>query len=133
MKIVMILNNHLPKGLAANAAAVLGVTLGRLSPRIVGSDVTDASHAVHRGITTKSIPVLGADDALLKQIYKDAQGIETITLIDFNRIAQACRTYEEYTEKLSRIRTDAMDFSGLCLCGPTRAIDALTRDLPLLC
>ena len=133
MKIVMILNNHLPKGLAANAAAVLGVTLGRLTPQIVGPDAPDASHAVHRGITTKSIPILGADDALLKQIYKVVQGMETIALIDFNRVAQACRTYEEYTGKLSRIQTGAMDFSGLCLYGPTRAIDALTRDLPLLC
>lgn len=40
----------MPRGLAANTAAILGITWGRLRPELVGEDVTDAAGAIHPGI-----------------------------------------------------------------------------------
>lgn len=131
MKIVMIVNNTLPKGLAANTTAVLGITLGHLNRQILGPDIPDASASVHKGITTESIPVLGADDATLKEIYTRSLDHPAINLIDFNRIAQSCRDYTEYAKELSKTRTGDLCFSGLCLSGPKRTVNSLTGELPL--
>ena len=51
-KCVILLSPALPIGMAANTAAVLSVTLGRLRPDTVGADVRDQEGGVHRGIIT---------------------------------------------------------------------------------
>lgn len=42
-KCVMIIDENLPLGIIANTAAIMGITLGREMPEIVGSNVTDQS------------------------------------------------------------------------------------------
>lgn len=49
-KCVMVINAELPLGLIANTAGILGVTLGKLAPQIVGEDVVDQSGNSHRGV-----------------------------------------------------------------------------------
>lgn len=40
-KCVMVIDENLPLGLIANTAAIMGITLGRDMPEVVGADVTD--------------------------------------------------------------------------------------------
>ena len=40
-KCVMIINQNLPAGVAANTAAIMGISLGKQKPQIVGPDVAD--------------------------------------------------------------------------------------------
>ena len=49
-KCVLVIDEAMPRGLAANTAAILGITWGRLRPELVGEDVTDAAGAIHPGI-----------------------------------------------------------------------------------
>ena len=42
-KCVLVIDEAMPRGLAANTAAILGITWGRLRPELVGEDVTDAA------------------------------------------------------------------------------------------
>ena len=46
-KCVMVIDERLPVGVIANTAAILGITLGKQFPEVVGADVTDASGCTH--------------------------------------------------------------------------------------
>ena len=57
-KCVMIMDGSLPRGLLANTAAILGITLGKKKPEAVGEDVADRDGCVHPGIIRFPVPVL---------------------------------------------------------------------------
>ena len=40
-KCVMVIDEHLPLGIIANTAAIMGIALGKKMPEVVGADVTD--------------------------------------------------------------------------------------------
>lgn len=130
-KCVILLSPALPAGMAANAAALLGVTLGRLRPDTVGADVRDREGGLHRGIITFPIPVLSADEERLRALRQQAEEAG-LTAADFTDLAQGCRTYEEYIEKMGRTPEASLHYIGLALCGPKKQIDRLTGSLPLL-
>lgn len=131
MKIVMVVNKDLPAGLVANTTAVLGITLGNYNQNIVGSDCLDQEQVCHKGITKETIPVLGTDKTMLKRIYYSCMENNHVEMIDFNEIAQKCKDYSEYTQKLSKTRNRDLEFSGLCLSGPKKEINRLTGSLGL--
>ena len=47
---VIVVDESLPPGLAANAAAVLALTLGAREPALVGADLVDADDRSHPGL-----------------------------------------------------------------------------------
>ena len=130
-KLVVIINNDLEIGLATNTAAVLVLTVGARHPELIGQDLTDGSGQLHQGITTITIPTLGADDEKLTQIVQGIKDSE-IELVSFSKIAQSIHSYEEYAEKLKATPGDKIAYSGVALYGPKKAIDSLTGSLPRL-
>ncbi|MCG8618829.1 MAG: DUF2000 domain-containing protein [Desulfobacterales bacterium] len=131
MKTVMIINQSLPPGLAANTTAVLGISLGHMDRSILGPDLKDGSGTCHPGITHQTIPVLAADSGLLKQIFEQGCEMPGVSVIDFNAIAQKSRHYDDYTQKLAAVPTKDLDFSGLCLQGPKNEVNKMTGMLKL--
>lgn len=133
-KCVMVLDAELPAGVQANAAAVLGVTLGRLRPELVGCDVVDASGVTHAGIITVPIPVLKNSREGLRAMREQLRGPEfqDVLTVDFSDVAQSCRVYAEYLDKAARTTEMEHTYLGLALCGPGKAIRRLTGSLPLL-
>ncbi|MCG8635242.1 MAG: DUF2000 domain-containing protein [Desulfobacterales bacterium] len=131
MKIVMVVNKTLPPGLAANAAAVLGISLGSMDADILGPDLIDKSGTLHPGITRETIPVLASDSDGLKAIYEQGIQIPDIAIIDFNSIAQKSRHYEDYSRQLETVPTADLGFSGLCIKGPGKKVNRLTGSLGL--
>lgn len=131
MKIVMVVNTELSAGLVANTTAVLGISLGNANKEILGPDCVDGSDIIHKGITHISIPILGTDGHTLKMIYAQSIQNDHIDVIDFNQIAQGCRDYSDYACKLSNSAQDEIEFSGLCLSGPRKAVEKLTGSLRL--
>lgn len=127
----MIIDKSLPTGLAANTAAVLGISLGTERDDIVGAKCTDKSGVCHKGITEKNIPVLAAKKSDLDRIYQESIANDHISVIDFSRTAQASRNYADYESKLSNTRNQDLEFSGLCLAGPEKQIKSLTGSLAL--
>ena len=70
-KCVLVIDEAMPRGLAANTAAILGITWGRLRPELVGEDVTDAAGAIHPGIIRTPVPVLsGRPETFQTDVYK---------------------------------------------------------------
>ena len=130
-KCVILLSPALPIGMAANTAAVLSVTLGRLRPDMVGADVLDQEGGVHRGIITFPIPILAADEEQLRTLRRQAEAAG-LTAVDFTDLSQGCRTYKEYIERMGRTPETALRYIGLALCGERKQVDHLTGSLPLL-
>lgn len=133
-KCVMILDEALPLGLIANTAAILGITLGSRLPEVVGADTADRDGNVHLGIIEFPVPILRSGAAQIKalrrRLYDPA--FREITAVDFSDLAQGCKTYQEFTEKMGRAEADGLTYLGLALCGPKKMVNKLTGSLPLL-
>ena len=133
-KCVMVIDKDLPLGLIANTAAILGVTLGKRMPEAVGPDVRDQSGREHLGIIAFPIPVLrGTPEgirALRERLYEP--DFQELTAVDFSDVAQSCKTYGEFTEKMREVPEEALRYFGLAVCGERKKIDRLTGSLPLL-
>src|SRR2546429_2962641 len=57
---VIVVDEALPAGLAANAAAVLALTLGARAPGLRGADIDDADGARLPGLIDRGLPILKA-------------------------------------------------------------------------
>lgn len=57
-KCVIVVDENLPLGITANTAAILGITMGRKRPDVVGNDVLDLEGNPHRGIIQFPVPIL---------------------------------------------------------------------------
>lgn len=133
-KCVMVMDESLPLGIVANTAAILGITLGKELPQMVGRDVTDKNGASHPGIITIPVPILkapaGALDELRHRLYQP--GFSDIRTVDFSDLAQSCRTYGEYEDKIAAASEEELHYLGLALCGPKKKVNTLTGSMPLL-
>lgn len=134
MKCVMIFDDDLPIGVIANTAAIMGASLGKVDPEVVGITPVDKDGKAHSGLIQFPVPILKSDSATICDIRKKA--IETygdeIDIIDFTDIAQKSMTYEEFLDNYKATSGDDISYLGLTLCGSKKAINKLTGSLSLL-
>lgn len=57
IKCVLVIDENLPLGLIVNTAAILGVTVGKYAPKMVGNSVADRSGIEHLGIVKTPVPI----------------------------------------------------------------------------
>lgn len=133
-KCVLVLDERLPLGILANTAAILGITLGRQLPEIVGADVTDQTGRRHLGIISFPVPILKASPEAIRSIREALYRPEfsALTAADFSDLAQGCKTYGEFTEQLAAVPEHELRYLGLALCGDKKKVNRLTGSLPLL-
>lgn len=133
-KCVMVINAELPLGLIANTAGILGVTLGKLAPQIVGEDVVDQSGNSHRGVVAIPIPILSVSREKLKMIREQLyqQEFSDLIVVDFSDVAQSCKNYPEYIEKAAAVTEEEITYFGIGIYGSKKRVNKLTGDLPLL-
>ena len=69
-KCVMVIDESLPLGIIANTAAIIGITMGKQMPEVVGADVYDRTGNEHLGIAIcgpkKKVNKLTGSMALLR-------------------------------------------------------------------
>ncbi len=53
-------------------------------------------------------------------------------MIDFSDLAQSCKTYPEFIERMSRTPEDSLTWLGLAICGSKKKINSLTGSMALL-
>lgn len=133
-KCVLVLDENLSLGVAANTAAILGVTLGRNLPELVGRDVTDGSGAKHLGIVEHPVPVLRGSPEAIKTLRQRLYQPEfrEVTAVDFSELARRCLTYDEFTRRMTDTPEGALEYLGVAVCGPKKQVNRLTGSLPLL-
>lgn len=131
-KCVIVVDEALPIGLIANTAAILGITLGAKLPQTVGADVLDSGGHEHMGIIEFPVPILKAPADAINKLRLSLYGSEysDLTAADFSDIAQSCKTYDEYIDKISA--AEDIHYFGIAVCGEKKKINRLTGNLPLL-
>lgn len=133
-KCVMVIDHALPLGLIANTAAMLGISIGKLHPEMVGEDVTDATGRVHAGISIYPISMLKGDEVLLKELRNRLFETEFsgLTAVDFSDVAQKINVYADFVQKASETQERDHSYYGIALFGDKKKINRLTGMLPLL-
>lgn len=130
-KLVLAIVDDLPIGLAMNACALLGISLGQQFPDVVGADLPDGSGAIHPGISTRNVPVLTASPERIVDLAGRARRDSHLAVVDITDTAQQARTYADYAARLASRPTDGHRVLGLALCGPEDLVRSLTGDLSL--
>ena len=119
----------LAPGLAANAAAVMAMTLGAKVPDLVGEDFTDGAGEPHAGLITTGLPVLRAPAAELRALRARAVEAE-VGVVGMPAFAHRTNDYDEF--RMLVTQTGAPDYLGLALYGPHKTLRSLTGSFGLL-
>lgn len=130
LKPVIILDETLPIGLQANVAAVLGMSLGRLRPDLIGADTITQDGTVLAGITTVALPILGAPPPDLPPLFDKAA--ELPLRFAYVRAAFDARDYSDYTSRIAAETLAGHTPHALLLAGPRKAVDRICGRLRLL-
>jgi hypothetical protein len=134
LKCVMIVDESLPLGLISNATAVMGITLGKFNPEVVGADISDKTGRSHLGIIEFPVPILKGNPELIRGIRSKLYQSEysELTVVDFSDVAQGCKTYEEFIGKMANTDEPTLNYMGIGICGNKKLVNKLAGSLPLL-
>jgi hypothetical protein len=128
-KCVLIVDEALAPGYAANVAAVMAMTLGTKVPEMIGDDFADASGTAHPGLYREGLPVLKAAKERLTTLRAEAVDAE-VGVVGMPINGHQTNDYDEFIAMLRE--TEQPAYLGLALYGPKSAIKRLTGSLPLL-
>ena len=134
MKCVMVLDGALPLGVISNTSAILGASMGKIIPQVIGEDTADGCGRIHRGIVTLPIAMLkGSKESLrlLRERLYSEEFSDTV-VVDFSDAAQRCNVYDEYIKRCGALATQEHTYLGIAIYGEKRKINKLTGALPLL-
>ena len=133
-KCVMIIDEHLPLGIIANTAAIMGITLGKTMPEVVGADVTDKTGKEHLGIIEFPVPILRGNAESMKAIREKLYepDFSDLTVVDFSDLAPSCKTYAEFIGKMQDVSEADLTYFGIAICGAKKKVNKLTGSMPLL-
>lgn len=133
-KCVMVIDETLPLGLIANTAAIMGITMGKEMPEVVGANVTDQTGNQHLGIIEFPVPILKGSPEVIKEIREKLYQPEfrDLSVVDFSDLAQGCKTYEEFIEKMAAVPESSLQYFGVAICGPKKKVNKLTGSMPLI-
>ena len=133
-KCVMVIDENLPLGIIANTAAIMGITLGKKMPEVVGPDVYDRTGNEHLGIIEFPVPVLKGNTDSIKAIREKLYepDYSDLTVVDFSDLAQGCKTYTEFIEKMKSVSETDLNYFGIAVCGAKKKVNQLTGSMALL-
>ncbi|MDM8144269.1 DUF2000 domain-containing protein [Megamonas hypermegale] len=133
-KCVIVVEKSLPLGLVANTCAIMGISLGKKFPQIVGESIFDKNGNKHLGIIEFPVPILQAASDRIKfirsKLYEEDFG--DVVCVDFSDVAQGCKTYAEFIGRMKLTEAEKLEYLGLCICGDKKKVNKLTGNLPLL-
>jgi hypothetical protein len=127
----IVVDAALPPGRAANAAAVVALTLGKRHPRLAGPDLVDGSGQRHPGLIPIGIAVLAApvqDLPMLRAKALDA-GID---VVDFPAQGQQTTDYAFFAAEVKRVPSASLTYVALGLCGARKAVGRIVGRYRLL-
>lgn len=133
-KCVIVIDEQLPVGIIANTSAILGITMGMKIPDVVGIDVRDLEGNSHMGIIQFPVPILKANTEMLKDLRTKLfeSQFDELTVVDFSDLAQGCKTYDEFIDKMENTSESKLNYIGIAICGNKKKVNKLTGNLPLL-
>lgn len=128
---VVVVDSALPPGRAANAAAVLALTIGQRHPDLVGAPLVDALGQDMPGLIPIGISVLAADQDELRVLAGagDAAGFDVLR---FPVQGQQTKNYAEFLAAVAQAERSQLHYVGIALVGDRKPISKLVGKLALL-
>jgi len=127
----IVIDKDLPAGLAINAASVIGISFGRTVENLVGPDMQSVDNINYPVVIYAPLPVLLAPGEVIHDLQKTAESDEEIYIMPFSALAQSCKTYDEYSERISSVNSSQIELVAVGLIGPKKKITKMTGNLPL--
>ncbi|WP_418278004.1 DUF2000 domain-containing protein [Isoptericola jiangsuensis] len=128
---MVVVDRDLATGLAVNAASIATSMIIHAVPELMGPAVK-ARDAELPGVILVPLPVLGADSATLEDLWNQCRGDGSVVdPFPFSTLAQSCRTYDEYVQRMADSEIADLRLAALGLHGPHKAVKALCGSLPL--
>ena len=128
---VIVVDQALPVGRAANAAAVIALTIGKRHPTLAGPDLMDRSGASHPGLIPIGISILGAPEADLADLRGKALARD-LDVVDFPVQGQETTDYAAFGRAVGEVETDALRYVGVGVYGPRRTVGKVVGKYGLL-
>lgn len=127
----IIIDKDLPAGLAMNAASVIGISFGRTVDNLVGPDMQCLDEVNYPGVIYAPLPVLLASGDYLHELQASAESDDEMYVMPFSALAQSCKTYEEYGERISSVKSENIELVAIGIIGPKKKLTRMTGNLPL--
>jgi hypothetical protein len=131
VRCVIVVDEALPPGLAANAAAMVALTLGATVRGLPGADLVDADGNAHPGLIPAGIPILAASRRQLSDLHASAER-HGVGVVDFPTFGQQTTDYDAVIGRVAQTPTTELEYLGIALYGPRRAVSRVTGSLRLL-
>jgi hypothetical protein len=128
---VIVVDRELAAGKAANAAAVLALTVGQRHPALIGESLVDASGCVHPGLIPVGIAVLGATQQELSAVRGKALAA-ACDVVTFPVQGQQTTDYGAFRDAVAAVVTDELRYVGLALIGDRKPVSKAVANLGLL-
>jgi hypothetical protein len=130
LKWVIVLDEELPPGRAANAAVCVAAATATSVAGLIGPDAKDSGGGVHPGLPWAGCSILAAPAAKLSAIRAKAADSLGVFVADMSTEGQNTRVYDEYLDRVGA--TDVLGYHAVSLVGPRTRIDKIVHGLPLL-
>jgi hypothetical protein len=132
LKWVVVVQEDLPAGRAANAAASVSAAIGARVRGLLGPDAVDGDGSAHPGLPWAGCSVLVAASEQLTAIRSKAAGSDGVLVVDMPEAAQLTRVYDEYLQAVAETPSEALAPLAVALVGPRNRVDRIVGRLPLL-
>ena len=128
---VIVVADDLPPGRAANAASVIALSIGKLYPDLVGTDLVDGSGYAHPGLIPIGISVLAAPAAELPPLRAKALSKE-LRVVSFPIQGQQTNDYVAFGDAVGTLATDELAYVGIGLVGSRKSVGKIVGRYGLL-
>ncbi|RKR75164.1 DUF2000 domain-containing protein [Frondihabitans australicus] len=130
LKWVVVVDETLPAGRAANAAICAAAATSAGVSGLLGPDAVDAAGGVHPGLPWAGCSVLGGSPEQLAALRDKAGRSEGVFVADMPRAAQLTRVYDEYLGEMAGAQEPG--YLAVSIVGPRNRVDKLAKGLTLL-
>lgn len=128
---VIVVDAALPVGKAANAAAVIALTIGQRHPALVGAALIDADGLAHPGLIPIGIAVLAATQQELSALR--TKGVEIgCDVVDFPVQGQTTTDYQAFRDAVATVTTAELQYLAVALIGDKKPIRNAVANFGLL-
>ncbi|MEV8214718.1 DUF2000 domain-containing protein [Leifsonia sp. NPDC077715] len=132
LKWVVVVDESLPAGIAANAAICTAAATATRVPGLLGPDAVDAEDSIHPGLPWAGVSVLRASPEQLGGIRSKAQVAEGVFVADMPAAAQLTRVYDEYLQTVAEAPSGDLPYYAISVVGPRNRVDRIVGRLALL-
>jgi hypothetical protein len=132
LKWVVVVDESLSVGRAANAVACVAATTGAAVEGLIARGGPEASGDEHPGLPWAGCTVLAAPPDPLAATRAAAADAEGVLVVGMPEAAQSHRVYDDYLAELAETEPEKLACSAVSIIGPRNRVSKLVTKLALL-